>query len=98
MAFKNQKLSHSVGSCAVCLPKYETHLVNGVSIVDVVVTDGCSDSIPSPQDYTLQNLISAGIPLERVNAEILSSTPSNVEERINEIISSEDKNSSEENV
>ena len=98
MAFKNQKLSHSTGSVPVRLIKYETRVVNDVSVVDVVETDGCSDSIPSPQDYTLQNLISAGIPLERINSEILSSSPTNVEERINDIISSDDVDSSEDNV
>lgn len=45
------------------------------SLVDV--TDPCqSDNFPDPKDYTLQNLIAAGVKLDEIPSKIL--TPSDV--------------------
>lgn len=90
MAFKNQKLSHFVGAVPVSIPEYKVQNVNGVSIVDVVNSDGVDDSIPKPSDYTLESLLAAGVPLDKVNPTVLSSQPSNVEDRINDIIKDDD--------
>lgn len=60
--------------------------VQRVSFVSVDNADVCS-KIPRPEDYSLENLLRAGVPLKTENASILDGdSPS--EEQINKIVDS----------
>lgn len=94
MSFRFSKIPRSFGRSCRTLPVKDvvqrlfadTDGVQRVSFVSVDNSDVCS-KIPRPEDYTLENLLRAGVPLKQENASILDGdTPS--EEQINKIVDS----------
>ena len=59
--------------------------VQRVSFVSVDNADVCA-KIPRPDDYSLENLLRAGVPLKTENASILDDAPS--DEQISKIVDS----------
>lgn len=57
------------------------------------VVDTSDPSLPSPEDYTLEKLLAAGVPLNVVNCELLTSAPSDesVGKVVDNIVSSDNK-------
>ena len=55
------------------------------------LVDACDPILPSPDDYTLEKLLAAGVSLNVVNCELLTSTPSNdsVSKVVDNIVSSD---------
>ena len=94
MSFRFSKIPRSFGrSCVtehvkdvVQRLQADTSGVERVSFVSVDNVDVCS-KIPSPSDYSLENLLRAGIPLKHENASILDgASPS--DEQIAKIVDS----------
>lgn len=94
MSFRFSKIPRSYGrSCRTVHVKdvvqrllADTDGVQRVSYVSVDNADVCS-KIPHPDDYSLENLLRAGVPLKTENASILDGdSPS--EEQINKIVDS----------
>lgn len=94
MSFRFSKIPRSYGrSCRTVHVKDVVHRlladsdgVQRVSFVSVDNADVCS-KIPRPDDYSLENLLRAGVPLKTENASILDGdSPS--EEQINKIVDS----------
>lgn len=94
MSFRFSKIPRSFGRSCPTLPVKDVAQrlfadndgVQRVQFVSVDNTDVCS-KIPRPEDYSLENLLRAGVPLKQENASILDGdTPS--EEQINKIVDS----------
>lgn len=94
MSFRFSKIPRSYGrSCRTVHVKdvvqrllADSAGVQRVSFVSVDNADVCS-KIPRPEDYSLENLLRAGVPLKTENASILDcDSPS--EEQINKIVDS----------
>lgn len=94
MSFRFSKIPKSFGrSCmtesvndVVQRLQADSSGVERVSFVAVDNADVCS-KIPSPSDYSLENLLRAGVPLKQVNASILDGdVPS--DEQISKIVDS----------
>ena len=101
MSFRFSKISRSYGRSCLTLPVKDvvqrlladTDGVQRVSFVSVDNADVCS-KIPRPEDYSLENLLRAGIPLKQENPSILDGdTPS--QEQISKIVDSLPENNSE---
>lgn len=93
MSFRFSKIPRSYGrSCRTVHVKdvvqrflADSAGVQRVSFVSVDNADVCS-KIPRPEDYSLENLLRAGVPLKLENASILDGSPS--EEQITKIVDS----------
>lgn len=94
MSFRFSKIPKSYGrSCCTVHVKDVVQRLNAdasgvqrVSFVSVDNADVCA-KIPSPEDYSLENLLRAGVPLKTENASILDGVvPS--EEQISKIVDS----------
>lgn len=94
MSFRFSKIPRSYGrSCRTVRVKdvvqrllADSAGVQRVSFVSVDNADVC-DKIPRPDDYSLENLLRAGVPLKTENASILDGdSPS--DEQINKIVDS----------
>lgn len=94
MSFRFSKIPRSYGRSCRTLPVKDvvqrlladSDGVQRVSFVSVDNADVCS-KIPSPEDYSLENLLRAGVPLNKENASILDGDlPS--EEQISKIVDS----------
>lgn len=94
MSFRFSKIPRSYGRSCRTLPvkdvvqrlSADAAGVQRVSFVSVDNSDVCS-KIPCPEDYSLENLLRAGIPLKQENASILDGdVPS--EEQISKIVDS----------
>lgn len=59
--------------------------VQRVSFVDVPNDDFCK-GIPKPSEYSLENLLRAGVPLEQVSCNILDTVPTDAQ--LNKIVES----------
>lgn len=84
MSFRFSKIPRSYGRSCLTLPvkdvvqrlQADSDGVQRVRFVSVDNADVCS-KIPRPEDYSLQNLLRAGVPLKQENASILEGeTPS----------------------
>ena len=94
MSFRFSKIPRSVGRSCRTLPVKDVVQrlladsagVQRVQFVSVDNADVCS-KIPRPEDYSLENLLRAGVPLKTENASILDvDVPS--EEQISKIVDS----------
>lgn len=94
MSFRFSKISRSYGRSCRTLPikdvvqrlLTDADGVQRVHFVSVDNADVCS-KIPCPEDYSLENLLRAGVPLKQENASILDAdTPS--QEQITKIVDS----------
>ena len=94
MSFRFSKIPRSFGRSCRTLPVKDvvqrlladTDGVQRVSFVSVDNSDVCS-KIPSPEDYSLENLLRAGVPLKQENPSILDGdVPS--QEQISKIVDS----------
>lgn len=94
MSFRFSKIPRSYGRscCTVHVKDVVQRLladsagVQRVSFVSLDNSDVCAN-IPRPDDYSLENLLRAGVPLKTENASILDGdSPS--EEQINKIVDS----------
>lgn len=94
MSFRFSKIPRSYGRFCRTVPVKDVVQrlladsagVQRVSFVSVDNADVCS-KIPRPEDYSLENLLRAGVPLKTENASILDGdSPS--EEQINKIVDS----------
>ena len=78
MSFRFSKIPRSYGRSCRTLPvkdvvqrlQADTDGVQRVTFVSVDNADVCS-KIPRPEDYSLENLLRAGVPLKQENASIL---------------------------
>lgn len=90
MSFRFSKIPRSRGrSCQTQVVKdiVKTFIVDdGVEKVSFVAVDNSevTSKIPSADEYSLQNLLRAGVPIKQVNAAVLDFVPS--EAQINNIV------------
>lgn len=94
MSFRFSKIPRSYGRSCRTFPvedvvqrfSVDSARVQRVSFVSVDNADVCA-KIPRPEDYSLENLLRAGVPLKIVNASILDGdSPS--DEQISKIVDS----------
>lgn len=101
MSFRFSKIPRSFGRSCRTLPVKDVVQrlladsagVQRVSFVSVDNADVCS-KIPRPEDYSLENLLRAGVPLKQENASILDGDVP-TEEQISKIVDSLPENNSE---
>ena len=97
MSFRFSKIPRSYGR--LCPTSPVTDVVQTVKLdkdgVERVAfvhrpNDVVTKSIPKPSEYSLENLLAAGVPLTPVNASILDSETSPSEQQIEKIVDSLD--------
>lgn len=63
-----------------------THLMGEKKVVNISSSDFAESHFPNPKDYTLDNLIKSGAPLEEVPSPYLGGTPNNLEDTLGDVM------------
>lgn len=97
MAFKHRKSNYFFPTDTPVEEVVTFSNVDGVDVpvVSVVPSSEVAKNVPSYEDYTLQNLLNSGVPLNPVNSYILGDNDSAVEKEFEKVTAEYESNKTE---